>query len=563
MGDSGAAPRLLDRLLAPDAGPWRAMFEVAPMGGALVGADGTLLLANAELAGMAGATSPQHLVGLKLAQLFLPRSAPEITAALARVVTPRDAAAPPSAPPAPLIADLPPTPAAEEGFAAMLAFSPVVEADGSVSGAVLRAIDVTPQRRLEQQLAQAQKMQAIGQLAGGIAHDFNNLLTAILATVDEALPHAQQGGLDGAALRADLSVIRNSAERGAALVKKLLAFGRKQTMQPKVLLLNDAVEDLSNLLRRVLGARVRLVLDLDPPRRLVRVDPTQFDQVVMNLAVNARDAMPQGGTLTLRTGQVNLFRPLTRGRETIPPGRYAMLEVEDTGTGIPPDYLERIFEPFFSTKRDSGGTGLGLATVWGIVRQMDGFVAVDSTPGEGSVFRVYLPRHEPFAEPEPTAPADAPAAAAPPASPQAASPQAAPPQAAPPPQPMPPEAATRGRLLLADDEDTIRRLAARALARAGWEVLEAATGDAAIALIEGMSEPPALLITDVVMPGADGPAVVRAARAKFPDLLVMVTSGYAESLAGDDLAREKVHWMAKPYAMKDLVADATRLVAKA
>mgnify|MGYP001806341880 CR=1 FL=1 len=560
MGDSGTPPRLLDRLMAPDAGPWRVMFEAAPMGGALVGADGVLLLANAELAAMAGTASPQNLVGLKLTQLFTPRSGPEITAALARVVGPRDAAAVPTAPPAPLVADLPPTPAAEEGIAAMLAFSPVVEADGSVSGAVLRAIDVTPQRRLEQQLAQAQKMQAVGQLAGGIAHDFNNLLTAILATVDEALPHAQQGGLDGAALRADLSVIRNSAERGAALVKKLLAFGRKQTMQPKVLLLNDAVEDLSNLLRRVLGARVRLVLDLDPPRRLVRVDPTQFDQVVMNLAVNARDAMPKGGTLTLRTGQVNLFRPLTRGRETIPPGRYAMLEVEDTGTGIPPDYLERIFEPFFSTKRDSGGTGLGLATVWGIVRQMEGFVAVDSTPGEGSVFRVYLPRYEPFAEPEPPAPSDSPAEPPAAAAPSAPPPQAA--QAAPPPQPTPPEAATRGRLLLADDEDTIRRLAARALARAGWEVLEAATGDAAIAMLQGMAEPPALLITDVVMPGADGPAVVRAARAKFPDLLVMVTSGYAESLAGDDLAREKVHWMAKPYAMKDLVAEAARLVAK-
>lgn len=558
MGDSGAPPRLLDRLLAPDAGPWRAMFEAAPMGGALVGADGTLLLANAELAAMAGTANPQNLVGLKLTQLFSARSSPEITAALARVVTPRDAAAVPTAPPAPLIADLPPTPAAEEGIAAMLAFSPVVEADGSVSGAVLRAIDVTPQRRLEQQLAQAQKMQAVGQLAGGIAHDFNNLLTAILATVDEALPHAQQGGLDGAALRADLSVIRNSAERGAALVKKLLAFGRKQTMQPKVLLLNDAVEDLSNLLRRVLGARVRLVLDLDPPRRLVRVDPTQFDQVVMNLAVNARDAMPKGGTLTLRTGQVNLFRPLTRGRETIPPGRYAMLEVEDTGTGIPPDYLERIFEPFFSTKRESGGTGLGLATVWGIVRQMDGFVAVDSTPGEGSVFRVYLPRYEPFAEPEPTLPSDS-AAESPP---EPAAEVVPPPPAAPEPPPPRPTTATRGRLLLADDEDTIRRLAARALARAGWEVLEAATGDAAIALIEGMAEPPALLITDVVMPGADGPAVVRAARAKFPDLQVMVTSGYAESLAGDDLAREKVHWMAKPYAMKELVAEAARLVAK-
>jgi two-component system cell cycle sensor histidine kinase/response regulator CckA len=524
MGDSGAAPRLLDRLLAPDAGPWRAMFEVAPMGGALVGADGTLLLANAELAGMAGATSPQHLVGLKLAQLFLPRSAPEITAALARVVTPRDAAAPPSAPPAPLIADLPPTPAAEEGFAAMLAFSPVVEADGSVSGAVLRAIDVTPQRRLEQQLAQAQKMQAVGQLAGGIAHDFNNLLTAILATVDEALPHAQQGGLDGAALRADLSVIRNSAERGAALVKKLLAFGRKQTMQPKVLLLNDAVEDLSNLLRRVLGARVRLVLDLDPPRRLVRVDPTQFDQVVMNLAVNARDAMPQGGTLTLRTGQVNLFRPLTRGRETIPPGRYAMLEVEDTGTGIPPDYLERIFEPFFSTKEVGSGTGLGLSTVYGIVRQTGGFVLVKSVPEEGATFTILLPAHKGEVEAPGVVAADGGG-----------------------------DLTGVGTILLVEDEDAVRVFSSRALRNKGYQVLEARSGEAALELLETTGGRIDLLVSDVVMPQMDGPTLVRTVRATRPDLKVVFISGYAEDRLRQNLdVGAEVHFLPKPYSLKQL-----------
>lgn len=534
MGDSTPQPRLLDRLLAPDSGPWRALFDSAPLGGAVIGADGAILLANGTLAALAGAADPQRLVGLPLTELVAPRNRTEVSAALGRVLAPR-AGAPAVAP---VIADLPPTPAAEEGAAAMLTFSPVIEADGTVSGVVLRAIDVTPQRRLEQQLAQAQKMQAIGQLAGGIAHDFNNLLTAILATVDEALPHTQHATPTNVQLRTDLGVIRNSAERGAALVKKLLAFGRKQTMQPRVLVLNDAVEELSSLLRRLLGSRVRLLLDLDPPMRLVRIDPTQFDQVVVNLAVNARDAMPQGGTLTLRTGQVNLFRPLTRGRETIPPGRYAMLEVEDTGTGIPPDYLERIFEPFFSTKKDSGGTGLGLATVWGIVRQMDGFVAVDSTPGEGTVFRVYLPRHE--GGPEVPARPAAEASAV-----------------------LPLPASARGKLVLADDEDVIRRLAAVALTRAGWEVIQAATGDQAIALIEAMPEPPALLISDVVMPGADGPAVVQAARRKFPALQVILTSGYAESIAGENLAREQVRWIAKPYSMKDLVAAAAELATKA
>ncbi|MCC7282907.1 MAG: PAS domain-containing protein, partial [Acetobacteraceae bacterium] len=376
--------RMLARLLAPDGGPWRDLFEAGPWGAAVLDTGGRILLANRALAALAGVDSALRLVGLDFAILFAPAERDALAAAQARALAPDF-----QAPGVPVVADLPATPGAEQAAAAMIAFTPITpEGGGAAEGVVVRVVDVTAQRRLEQQLAQAQKMHAIGQLAGGIAHDFNNYLTAILLTADEAARHVGPTS----AVAGELAQIRRSTERGAALVRKLLAFGRKQPMQARVIVLNDAIEELSMLLRRLLGARVSLVLDLDPPRRAVRVDPTQFDQVIVNLAVNARDAMPRGGRLTLRTGQVNLFRPLVRGRETIPPGRYAMVEVDDTGTGIPESYLDRIFEPFFTTRKDSGGTGLGLATVWGIVRQMEGFVAVDSTPGEGTTFRVYLPR---------------------------------------------------------------------------------------------------------------------------------------------------------------------------
>ena len=529
MPDS-TPPGPLSRLLDEAAGPWRDLFEAGPWGTALLDRQGSILVANAALATLAG-TGPARLPGLGFQDLFAPAQRMELARALAHALAASDRTTAP-----PVIADLPPGAGADQPAAAMVAFTPILDAaTGKADGVVMRVVDVTAQRRLEQQLAQAQKMQAIGQLAGGIAHDFNNLLTAILLTADEA------AGRTGIApdVAGDLAQVRRSAERGAALVKKLLAFGRKQTMQARVIVLNEAIEEVSMLLRRLLGARVSLVLDLDPPRRAVRVDPTQFDQVIVNLAVNARDAMPQGGKLTLRTGQVNLFRPLVRGRETIPPGRYAMVEVADTGTGIPPDYLDRIFEPFFTTKKESGGTGLGLATVWGIVRQMEGFVAVDSTPGEGTVFRVYLPRVDAPQEAEARPPAHAtlPAAAA-----------------------VPPQG--RGRVLLAEDEDAIRRLAARALGRGGWQVSECATGDEALAAIAALEEAPAILITDMVMPGADGQAVLRAARARWPDLPAIVTSGYAETLGGAAPERLGVAWLAKPYTMRDLARVAQDLVSK-
>ncbi len=263
------------------------------------------------------------------------------------------------------------------------------EADGAVSGALLRLSDITLQRQLEAQLAQSQKLQAVGQLAGGIAHDFNNLLTAVLGAADSIAARAE---LDEET-REDVAQISASAQRGAALVRQLLAFGRRQTLQPRVLTVNDAISDLTGLLRRLLGGKIRLELELETPGLMVRVDPTQLDQVLVNLAVNARDAMAGGGVLTLRSGHMTLYRPLARGAETIPPGRYVMVEVRDTGAGIPPEVLPRIFDPFFTTKPAGEGTGLGLSLSFDIVvKQHGGTFEVETEPDAFTEFIVTLPR---------------------------------------------------------------------------------------------------------------------------------------------------------------------------
>jgi two-component system cell cycle sensor histidine kinase/response regulator CckA len=297
--------------------------------------------------------------------------------------------------------------------------------------AVLRLTDLRPLRVLEERLAQAQRLQSVGQLAAGVAHDFNNLLTAILGAVEALEPR-----LDGDAGE-DLAHVRQAAERGAGLVRQLLAFGRQQTLQPRLLALNDTVRRSANLLACMLGGLTTLALELEEPGCQIRIDPVQLDQVLMNLAANAQNAMPGGGTLTIATSRRQVLAPERDGADSIPPGRYAVIEVRDTGAGIPPDVLPHIFEPFFTTRRAAGGTGLGLATVHGIVRQSGGFLAVRSQPGRGTAFRITLPRQKG----------------------ELAVPGLA---------PIP---ATGRRLLLVDDEAPVRRLASRALGRAGWEVI--------------------------------------------------------------------------------------------
>ena len=417
-----------------------------------------------------------------------------------------------------------------------LAVLPLREPDGGISGVLLQFSDITLQTRLEAQLAQSQKLQAVGQLAAGIAHDFNNLLTAIIGAADEALVRCSPDPeTPDAEIVEDLQQIRSSAGRGASLVRQLLAFGRQQNLQPQAVPINDAVRAMSDLFRRLLGSAIQLEQELADPGPVVCADPTQLDQVLLNLAVNARDAMPQGGTLTLRTGHITLFRALVRGEETIPPGRYVMVEVQDTGMGILPEVLPRIFEPFFTTRREQGGTGLGLSTVHGIIRQSDGFLAIDSLLGQGTRVRIYLPRH------------DGEVAAVP----------------KPPPRPLGNQpGAPLGRVvLLVDDEDAVRRLAARALERHGWTVLSAPCGEAALAMLNGPAATSlCAMISDVVMPGMDGPALVRAVRALRPGLPAILASGYSDEAIRSDLAGEGMAFLAKPYTLAAL-AEAVAQIA--
>ena len=404
-------------------------------------------------------------------------------------------------------------------------------ADG---GAVLSLVP-EPQAGAEE--VQARRLQAVGTLAAGVAHDFNNLLQAMVGAA-EAL--AARPGLDGD----EPALILGGAQRAADLVAQLLAFSRQQTLQPRVVAVNRAIADLAPLLRGSLGERVRLVLDLEEPGRAVRVDPGQLDQVLVNLAVNARAAMPQGGTLTLRTRRENLLAPRDGGGESIPPGRYLAIEVADTGEGIAPDLLGQIFEPFFTTRAPNGhmagGTGLGLATVLGIVRQSGGFLEVASTVGQGSLFRILLPRLA-LAE-----------AALPPAPSRPAAPQPA--------DPEPPAAApARRRLLLVDDEEPVRRLAERALRRQGWEVVAAESGEAALALL-GDSADIVCVVTDMMMPGMDGAALIGEVRRRAGDVPAVIMSGFAELPRHAAMGAAATAFLAKPHAMRDLVALVDKVV---
>jgi two-component system cell cycle sensor histidine kinase/response regulator CckA len=383
--------------------------------------------------------------------------------------------------------------------------------------ALLNVTDRSREQLLQDQLLQAQRMQAVGQLAGGIAHDFNNLLTAILGAADDlaALPGLTPAGA------ADLAQIRESATRGADLVRQLMAFGRQQTLQPRVMAVNDAVRRATALLQRLLPDDIELELALEEPGRNVRIDPTQFDQILVNLAVNAGHAMPGGGVLTITSGHALFVRPMEERGETIPAGRYVTIEVRDTGTGIDPASLPHIFEPFFTTRRAEGGTGLGLSTVHGIVRQSGGYLMVESVLGQGSRFRIFLPR-------EPTA----------------VQPVAAPPMVA------TPKPARTGPVLLVEDESAVRRLGERALTRAGWTVVAAASAQEA--LVRAPSDL-TCVVSDVVMPGMDGPSLVKALRREQPGLPAILMSGYADAAQREAMAESDIRFLPKPFAMLDLV----------
>jgi len=409
--------------------------------------------------------------------------------------------------------------------------SPVEDGDGEA--AIVYALDITEQKALEAQFAQGQKMQAVGQLAGGIAHDFNNVLTAIIGFSDLLL--ANHRPTDPSFN--DIMNIKHNANRAAGLVRQLLAFSRRQTLRPQVLMLSDVMSaDMQVLLARLLGAKIDLKLEADRDPWLVKADLNQLEQVIINLAVNARDAMPEGGDLSIRTANETRGEDLKIGDGTMPAGDYVRLEVSDTGTGMPPEVLEKIFDPFFTTKEVGKGTGLGLSTVYGIIKQTGGFILCDSEPDRGTTFRIYLPRHmrkQEEAKPETK--------------------EAAPETAK--------DLSGRGTILLVEDEDSVRAFAARALASRGYTVLEADTGVTALELMDEHDGTVDLVVSDVVMPEMDGPTLLKELRQRNPKLKIIFVSGYAEEAFAKNLdGGEQFHFLAKPFNLKELAATVKEVI---
>ncbi|KQT98784.1 histidine kinase [Methylobacterium sp. Leaf469] len=420
---------------------------------------------------------------------------------------------------------------------------------------ILYALDTTAQRQLEQQVAQAQKMDTVGQLAGGIAHDFNNVLQAIIGYSDLLL--ASHRPTDPAFQ--DIMQIKQNANRAASLVRQLLAFSRRQTLRPEVMSVGEALSDLTLLLKRLLGERVDL--DLKHGREIwpIKADVNQFEQVIVNLAVNARDAMPEGGRLLIRTANVVHDSTPEEARLGMPAGDHVLIEVIDTGQGIPPDVMEKIFEPFFTTKEIGKGTGLGLSTVFGIVKQSGGTIDVRSTVGEGTTFRIYFPRHEPVAEPEP-APLPATSTTGEIAAHRL---KGTPELAAPSPRKPAPDHTGQGVILLVEDEDPVRAVNSRALSARGYTVLEAASGLDALKIIEDKSQTIDLVVSDVVMPEMDGPTLLRELRKHHPDLKVIFVSGYAEDAFRKNLPEgEDFNFLPKPFSLKQLVETVKETIAR-
>jgi two-component system cell cycle sensor histidine kinase/response regulator CckA len=395
---------------------------------------------------------------------------------------------------------------------------------------LLGLTDSSEETRLKRQVAQATKMQAVGQLAGGVAHDFNNVLTAILGTCDLMLLRHTPGDSD----YDDIQQIRANSNRAASLTRQLLAFSRQQTLRPEVLQLPDVVQDVSALLKRLIGEKVKLSVTHDRDLGAVRADPSQLEQVIVNLVVNARDAVLAkgeigGGRITLATRKVSAADVRGMRSAIMPQADYTALEVTDTGTGIAPDHLGKIFEPFFTTKEQGrggslGGTGLGLSTVYGIVKQSGGFIFADSDVGRGTTFTVYLPVHN---GPLPSGGStDAPVRA-------------------------PTEWSGGGRILLVEDEDMVRAVAERALTRAGYTVTTAADGDEGLERVEA-GEGFDLIVSDVVMPGLDGPAMVRAIRQRHPGLPVLFMSGYAEEQLRKEIDIDGVEFLPKPFTVQQI-----------
>jgi two-component system cell cycle sensor histidine kinase/response regulator CckA len=528
-GSAGASRTLvINRARDEHADPQRAaevrfmrFFDHTPMAIATVDRAGQIVRANARFAKLTQSLAPSAAANKSIFAVVHDRDRNELISTIARATEGHG--------------DIPPVEALLDGPKERWAqfFITSVEHDERDSEvAIVYLLETTEKRTLEAQFAQSQKMQAVGQLAGGIAHDFNNVLSAIMMANDFLLnahkptdPSFQ-----------DIMQIKQNATRAATLVRQLLAFSRRQTLRPQVLDLGDALSDLRMLLNRLGGEKVKLDIvhgrDLWP----VKVDVSQFEQVVVNLVVNARDAMPEGGKLIIKTSNVSSSDAERLQNKGMPVADYVRIDVSDSGTGIAPDIVDKIFEPFFSTKEVGKGTGLGLSTVYGIVKQTGGFIYVDSVPGNGTVFSIYLPRHIVQKETVVEAPVAADAAAA-------AKQKTA-------------DLTGQGTILLVEDEDGLRSLNARGLRSRGYTVIEAANGVEALEALEQEGGSVDLVVSDVVMPEMDGPTMLAEMRKTNPDLKIIFVSGYAEDAFEKSLPEgQQFNFLPKPFTLSQLVGE--------
>lgn len=501
-------------------------FDHTPMAIATVDRSGAVVRANARYAKLAQSLSPDSAANKSIFRAVNSRDRSHLVAAINQAAQGQG--------------DIPPVEVMLEGVRerwGQFFVTSVEENERETEAAIVYLLETTERRTLENQINQSQKMEMVGQLAGGIAHDFNNVLSAIMMANDFLLnahkptdPSFQ-----------DIMQIKQNATRAATLVRQLLAFSRRQTLRPQVLDLGDALSDLTMLLRRLIGEKVKLDLvhgrDLWP----VKVDVSQFEQVIVNLAVNARDAMPDGGKLTVRTGNVGTEAAGRLAYKGMPAADYVQIEVTDTGTGIPADIRDKIFEPFFSTKEVGKGTGLGLSTVYGIVKQTGGFIYVDSEPGRGTSFHIFLPRHH--AVPEIVAEAHGSAG------------NGAAREAIAEPSKSRADLTGQGTILLVEDEDGLRSLNARGLRSRGYSVVEAANGVEAMEALDERNGAIDLVVSDVVMPEMDGPTLLKAMRERNPDLKIIFVSGYAEDAFEKSLPEnQQFAFLPKPFTLSQLVA---------
>lgn len=490
-------------------------FQSAPIAIAIVDSDGRIGSTNAAFVRMFARSSGAKLKGEdSILDLIAPAACEDMRRGLTAAVAGRV-----DNPPVDIVLG------SDETRTGRIFVSPIDRMPGDRGAAILYGIDTTEQNALEIQIAQSQKMQAVGQLAGGVAHDFNNVLTAIIGFSDLLLTNHRP---TDPAFK-DIMNIKQNANRAAGLVRQLLAFSRQQTLRPETLSLTDVISDLQILLSRLLGEKMELKVVHGRDLWMVKADLNQFEQVIINLAVNARDAMVGGGRLTISTSNVSESEIVAIGNSTIEPGDYVLLEVTDCGCGMPAEIIEKIFEPFFSTKEVGKGTGLGLSTVYGIVKQTGGYIFPESEVGKGTTFRVYLPRQTAVEETVSTSRVEK--------------------------REKPRDLTGSGRILLVEDEEAVRSFAARALASRGYDVLEASTGVEALSVMNAEDRQVDLVVSDVVMPEMDGPSLLKKLRENNPSLKIIFISGYAEDAFRRNLDEdEQFVFLPKPFSLKQLAA---------